>query len=130
MYVYPSICTSLYAYLCSHAHTLTHRNEGWSFGSVVENSPSVHEPVGLLSYMMEGEENLGFVVLVADLLKYVLAAFNHCDKVPETNNLQGGKVPFGVHFQSFQPVVGRLRACSKADKPSGRGSAVVFAWPV
>lgn len=45
---------------------------------------------------MEGEGNLRFV-----LLKYVLAAFSHCDKVPEANNLQGGKVPFGVHLERF-----------------------------
>lgn len=51
---------------------------------------------------MEGEGNLRFVVsVVEDLLKYVLAAFSHCDKVPEANNLQGGKVPFGVHLERF-----------------------------
>jgi hypothetical protein len=42
------------------------------------------------------------------VIKYVVLAFQHCDKIPGKTDLKGGKIYFSLQFQKFQSIVGPL----------------------
>jgi hypothetical protein len=42
---------------------------------------------------------------------WVSLVFHHCGKIPERNNLKGGKICFSSQFQMFQSVVVQLHCC-------------------
>jgi hypothetical protein len=83
--------------------------------------------MGLDLFSALSTQNINFhhLHLVFPLSQRVSQFFNHCDKIPDTNDLKGKKIYFGTQLQRFHFTVSWV-LCFWKDPETWQGRAKLF----